>query len=147
MLYGARLWAGTGTQTIQTIKLGLIAAAAVALSACALDGSRRAEGPAEIRLAPYTLLKVARTLIFLPPAEGLKLMQALGERPGAEVLGVVLANTEETPRMLVIFAKSRDARGMPEIELVGWDEAPAARSFIEELLLAREKSGSGTDIR
>jgi uncharacterized membrane-anchored protein len=49
--------------------------------------------------------------------------------------------------MLIIFAKSRDARGVPEIELVGWDEAPAARSVIEELLLAREKLGSGTDFR
>ena len=90
---------------------------------------------------------VYRTLIFLPPAEGLKLMQRLGERPGAEVLGVVLTHNEATPRMLIIFAKSRDARGMPEVELVGWDEAPAARSYIEELLLARDKSGSGTDFR
>ena len=117
----------------------------MALGACALDATRRAEGPAEIRLAPHTQLNVARTLIFLPPEEGVKLMHTLGERPGAEVLGVVLTNDAATPRMLIIFAKSRDARGVPEIELVGWDEAPAARSFIEELLLARQKSGSGTD--
>jgi uncharacterized membrane-anchored protein len=127
----------------------LIAAGATALalitSACTLDATQRAEGPAEILLAPYTHLKLARTLIFLPPAEGLKLMQTLGERPGAEVLGVVLTHDEATPRMLIIFAKSRDARGVPAVELVGWDEAPAARSFIEELLLARQKSGSGTD--
>ena len=117
----------------------------MALSGCTLDATQRAEGPAEILLAPHTHLKIARTLIFLPPAEGLKLMQRLGERPGAEVLGVVLTHNEATPRMLIIFAKSRDARGMPEVELVGWDEAPAARSYIEELLLARQKSGSGTD--
>jgi uncharacterized membrane-anchored protein len=115
------------------------------MAGCALDATQRAEGPAEIRLAPYTRLQVARTLIFLPPAEGLKLMQRLGERPGAEVLGVVLTHNEAPPRMMIIFAKSRDARGQPEIELVGWDEAPAARSFIDELLLARQKSGSGTD--
>ena len=127
------------------MKAAIVAAALAALGGCALDGSRRAEGPAEVLLAPYTHLKVARNLIFLPPAEGLKLMHTLGERPGAEVLGVVLTHDEATPRMLIIFARSRDARGMPEIELVGWDEAPAARSFIEELLLARQKSGSGTD--
>ena len=40
---------------------------------------------------------------------------------------------ETTPRMLVIFATGSDARGTPHIELVGWDEAPAARSFMEEL--------------
>jgi len=121
--------------------------AALALGACALDATRRAEGPAQILLAPHTQLKVERTLIFLPPEEGLKLMHKLGERPGAEVLGVVVTNDAATPRMLIIFAKSRDARGVPEIELVGWDEAPAARSYIEELLLAREKSGSGPDFR
>jgi len=117
------------------------------LGGCMLDATRRTEGPAQIALAPHTQLKVERTLIFLPPAEGIRLMHTLGERPGAEVLGVVLTNDAATPRMLIIFAKSRDARGVPEIELVGWDEAPAARSVIEELLLAREKLGSGTDFR
>jgi uncharacterized membrane-anchored protein len=68
--------------------------------------------------------------------EGVKLMQRLGERPGAEVLGVVLT-TEQIPRMLILFDGGRDARGVPKVELVGWDEAPAARSFIDELLLAQ----------
>jgi hypothetical protein len=63
-------------------------------------------------------------------------MQRLGERPGAEVLGVVLT-TEQIPRMLILFDGGRDARGVPKVELVGWDEAPAARSFIDELLLAQ----------
>jgi uncharacterized membrane-anchored protein len=111
---------------------------AAAASGCALDGRQRAAGPAEIKLAPFTRLKVARDLIFLPPAEGLRLMQRLGERPGAEVLGVVLTHTEDPPRMLIIFAKERDARGVPKIELVGWDAAPEARSFIDEILLAEK---------
>ena len=65
-------------------------------------------------------------------------MRELGERPGAEVLGVVLTD-EATPHMMILFAKSRDARGRPDVELVGWDEAPAARSFIEELKLAQQR--------
>ena len=109
-----------------------------ALSGCALDGTYRTEGPARIDLAPFTRLSIARTLIYLPPAEGLKLMQELGERPGAEVLGVVLTD-EATPHMMIVFAKSRDARGRPQVELVGWDEAPAARSYIEELKLAERE--------
>jgi hypothetical protein len=63
-------------------------------------------------------------------------MQRMGERPGLEVLGVVLT-TERIPRMLILFDGGRDSRGVPKVELVGWDEAPAARSFIDELLLAQ----------
>jgi uncharacterized membrane-anchored protein len=100
-------------------------AGAALMAGCALDANRRAEGPAEIALAPYTRLKVAPELIFVPPADAVQLMQHLGERPGAEVLGVVLTR-ERTPRMLILFATSRDARGVPAIELVGWDEASLA---------------------
>src|SRR3954464_15375590 len=99
---------------------------------CALGGTYRAVGPAKIRPAPSTELSIARTLIYLPPAEGMRLMRELGERPGAEVLGVVLTD-EATPHMMILFAKSRDARGRPNVEMVGGDEAPAARSFIEQL--------------
>jgi uncharacterized membrane-anchored protein len=111
----------------------------VVLGGCALDGSQRTSGPATIDLAPFTQLTIARKLIYLPPAEGLKLMQELGERPGAEVLGVVLTRDELTPHMMIVFAKYRDARGRPAVELVGWDEAPGARSFIEEILLAERQ--------
>jgi len=37
------------------------------------------------------------------------------------------------PRMLLIFVKG------PDIEFVGWDEAPEARCFIDELLIAERK--------
>ena len=111
---------------------------AAALGGCAVDGSQRTSGPARIDLAPFTRLTIARTLIYLPPAEGMRLMRELGERPGAEVLGVVLTD-EATPRMMILFAKSRDARGRPDVELVGWDEAPGARSFIEQLKLAERE--------
>jgi hypothetical protein len=108
------------------------------LTSCALDATQRSEGPAEIRLAPHTRLRLAQSLIFLPPAQGVKLMHLLGERPGAEVLGVVVSHADTPhPRVLILFASERDARGVPRIAPVGWDEAPAARSFIEELLLAQ----------
>jgi len=113
-----------------------------ALGGCALDGTYRASGPARIDVAPYTQLSIAHKLIYLPPAEGVKLMNRLGERPGAEVLGVVLTD-EARPLMMIIFVKSRDAKGRPDVELVGWDEAPAARSFIEELKLAERERVRG----
>ena len=108
------------------------------LGGCALDGTYRAAGPARIDVAPHTQLSIARKLIYLPPAEGMRLMSELGERPGAEVLAVVLTD-EETPLMMIVFAKSRDAKGRPDVELVGWDRAPAARSFIEEMKLAEQE--------
>jgi uncharacterized membrane-anchored protein len=100
------------------------------LGACSL------RGPAGIELAPRTHLKLSRDLIFLPPEEGVKLMRSLGERPGAPVLGVVLT-TDETPRMLILFDGGRDERGLARVEFVGWDDAPGARSYIEELLIAQ----------
>jgi uncharacterized membrane-anchored protein len=100
---------------------------------------RPAEGPAEIQVTPRISLKLPRTLAFLPAADGLKLMHALGERPGAEVLGVVVTRAEGTPRMMIIFAKARDAQGVSDVELVGWDEVPAIRSLIQEILLAQER--------
>ena len=55
----------------------------------------------------------------MPPAQAVKL---IGARTDGDVLGVMLTR-EPTPHMLIIFAKSRDARGVPAIELLGWDEA------------------------
>lgn len=113
-------------------------ALALALGGCAIDARHRVEGPAEVRIAPRVQLKLARTLAFLPPADTLKLMHALGERPGAEVLGSIVTRTQDVPRMMILFAGEPDARGMPQIELVGWDEVPSVRSLIQEILLARE---------
>jgi uncharacterized membrane-anchored protein len=94
-------------------------------------------GPAEILLARQTQLKLPRSLVYLPPAEAVRLMRVLGERPGAEVLGAVVTHDELVPRMLILFAGERDPRGVPKVDVVGWDEVPAARSFIQELLLAQ----------
>jgi uncharacterized membrane-anchored protein len=96
-------------------------------------------GPAEIELAPRTHLKLSRDLIFLSPDEAVKLMQSLGDRPGAPVLGAVLT-TDETPRMMVLYDGGRDERGQRRVELVGWDDAPGARSLLQELLVARARN-------
>src|SRR5207245_7007632 len=50
---------------------------------------------------------------------------------------VVVDKALDPPHVLIIFATSRDARGVPEIELVGWDDAPQVKSLIQELLLAQ----------
>jgi hypothetical protein len=109
----------------------------VAAAGCALEPSYRSEGPARIRIAERTFLQLPRHLVFLPAEEGTRLMRAMGERPGTEVLGVVVDKALDPPHVLIIFATSRDARGVPEIELVGWDDAPQAKSLIQELLLVQ----------
>ena len=109
------------------------------LGGCVLDPIRSSEGPVEVELAPRVSLKVPRYLAYLPPEDGVKLMRALGERPGAEVLGVIVTRTEAPPRMMIIFAKFRDAQGSPELDFVGWDEVPQIGSLIEQMLIARER--------
>jgi uncharacterized membrane-anchored protein len=100
------------------------------LGACSL------RGPGDIEVAERTRLKLPRDLVFLPPDEAVQLMHALGERPGARVLGAVLT-TDETPRMLILFDGGRDERGLRKVDLVGWDDVPAARTYIEQLLIAQ----------
>lgn len=92
-----------------------------------------------MELAPRTTLKLSNQLAYLPPEEGVKLMNALGERPGAEVLGVIVTRTEAPPRMMIIFARSRDLHGVPTLDFVGWDEVPQIGSLIEQMLIARER--------
>ena len=107
------------------------------LAGCAVSADKRTAGPAEIPIAPATSLKVPGTLIFIPAGESVRLMRAMGERPGAEVLGAVLNQDPQRPLMMVIFATSRDARGVPTLELAGWDEAPPAKAVIEQYLIAQ----------
>ncbi len=107
------------------------------LAGCAVTADKRTPGPAEIPIATATTLRIPGTLLFVPAEETVRLMRAMNERPGAEVLGAVLNQDAQRPLMMVIFAASRDARGVPRIELVGWDDAPAAKALIEQYLLAQ----------
>ena len=103
------------------------------LAACAHGG------PEGLEFSAHTYLKLPRDLIFLAPEETAKLMAKMGERPGARLLGAVLT-TDETPRMLVLYDGGLDERGLVKVDLVGWDDAPGARSLVQELLLARARN-------
>lgn len=109
------------------------------LTGCAIPPTQWAAGPVTVNIAPGTSLKIPAHLAFLPPEDGIKLMSALGERPGAEVLGVVVTRTEAPPRMMIIFAKSYDAKGKPQLDFVGWDDVPQVGGLIEQMLIARER--------
>jgi hypothetical protein len=112
---------------------------AALLSGCAVPPTQWAVGPVTVNIAPQTSLRIPRHLAYLPAEDGIRLMSALGERPGAEVLGVVVTRTEAPPRMMIIFAKSYDERGKPQLEFVGWDDVPQVGGLIEQMLIARER--------
>jgi hypothetical protein len=42
--------------------------------------------------------------------------------------------------MLVLYDGGLDERGMRKVEFVGWNDAPEARTLVQELLLARARN-------
>ncbi|HWI38668.1 MAG TPA: hypothetical protein VNU64_19610 [Burkholderiales bacterium] len=101
-----------------------------------LVGACAQRGPEGLELAAHTYLKLPRELVFVPPEAVAKLSAV---RPGASLLGAVLT-PDETPRMLLLYDGGVDARGLRKVELVGWDDAPGARSLVRERLLARARN-------
>ena len=77
--------------------------------------------------------------MFLAPEDAVKLMHSMGDRPGAPVLGAVLT-TDDPPRMLVLYDGGPGERGTRRVEFVGWDDAPGARTLVQEILLARARN-------
>ena len=89
----------------------------------------RVNGPRDIKLAERTFLALAEGLVYIPAAQADRLLRAMGERPGLEVLGVVVTDAPDPLLIAVIYAKGRSARGVTEVEVVGWDHAPEMMPF------------------
>jgi uncharacterized membrane-anchored protein len=122
----------------------------------AVEAANKAKvsGPSDIKLADQGVLKLPAGLIYIPAQEAGRLLQAMGNRIGDGLLGMVMSSegnwfvvmrlvkagyvkdddakdwkadellsgikegTEESN-------KERRARGLPEIEVLSWVEAPA----------------------
>ena len=69
------------------------------------------------------MLKLAPGLTFLTAEEGTRILRAMGEDPGDNLLGVVVQETPQSVRMMLLY---------PD-EVVGWDEAPALKFFIAQI--------------
>jgi uncharacterized membrane-anchored protein len=111
-------------------------------------------GPAEVRLGDHAVLKLPDGVVYVPPAEGGRIMVAMGNTAGNGLLGLVFP-TDEADWMVVMryvdagYIRDDDARdwnaaelldnlkrgteeinrervrrGIPELELLGWIEAP-----------------------
>ena len=97
----------------------------------AVDEAQKSKvnGPRDIKLAERTFLALAEGLVYIPAAQAERLLRAMGDRPGLEVLGVVVTDAPDPLLIAVIYAKGRGARGVTEVEVVGWDSAPGMMPF------------------
>ncbi|MGQ0650771.1 MAG: hypothetical protein ACT4P4_00665 [Betaproteobacteria bacterium] len=84
----------------------------------------RVDGPRDVRLTDGTILSLFHGLSYIPTAEGEAIMRALGERPGPGLLGVVVTDSPDPVLIAVLYARGRNARGVPQVEVVGWDPIP-----------------------
>lgn len=150
-------------------------AAAEAEWKAALAAAQKAHvaGPSEVKLVDQATFKLPKGFIFVPAAEGKRLLVAMGNRVSNNVLGVVFPASDARWFVVMQFHKSgyikddeaanwktdellkglkagteqsnadRRKRGMPEVEVVGWVEAPAYDAATHRLvwsLSSREKN-------
>jgi uncharacterized membrane-anchored protein len=90
--------------------------------------SVRIDGPAEVRIAGRMVLRLQAGLAYVPSAEGERLLRAMGQRPSGKILGVVVSGGAET-EVAVVYAKDPLIRGFPDLEVVGWNQAPGLGRF------------------
>jgi uncharacterized membrane-anchored protein len=122
----------------------------------AIEAAQKAQvpGPSDIKLADQAVLKLPKNFVYIPPAEGQRLMQAMGNRVGEGLLGLIFPDSDAQWFVSMRFLKSgyikdddakewktdellkdlkegteesnkeRRTRGFPEIEVTGWVEAP-----------------------
>ena len=135
---------------------GAPTAGAQAEMQAAIDSAQKAQvsGPSDVKLTDQAVLKLPQGFLYIPPAEGQKLLTAMGNRVGDGLLGLIFPDSNAEWFVAMRFMKSgyikdddakewktdellsglkegteesnkeRRARGYPEIEVVGWIEAP-----------------------
>ena len=111
-------------------------------------------GPSDVKLADQAVIKLPKGFVYVPPTEGQRLLKAMGNRGGDGLLGLIFPDSDAEWFVAMRFVKSgyikdddakewkvdellsglkegteesnkeRIARGFPEIEVVGWIEAP-----------------------
>jgi uncharacterized membrane-anchored protein len=122
----------------------------------AIEAAQKAQvpGPSDIKLADQAVLKLPKGFVYIPPAEGQKLLTAMGNRGGEGLLGLIFPDSDSPWFVAMRYLKSgyikdddakewktdellknlkegteesnqeRRTRGFPEIEVTGWVEAP-----------------------
>ncbi|HEY6864151.1 MAG TPA: DUF2167 domain-containing protein [Burkholderiales bacterium] len=122
----------------------------------ALEAAQKAQvaGPSEVKLLDQAVLKLPAGHVYFPPAEAGRLLQAMGNRTGDDLLGAIFPdrfnwfivmrqvksgyvkdddardwNSDELLQSLkkgtAASNQDRRSRHIPEIEVIGWVEPPA----------------------
>jgi len=130
-------------------------------------------GPADIKVANQAVLHLPAGFVFIPTNESVRLLKALGNRPGMDVAGMIFPQ-EQQPGFVVVryiasgYIKDDDAkdwnademlasfkegteasneerrqRGFPEMEVVGWVERPAYDAQTHHLVWSAEARAKG----
>jgi uncharacterized membrane-anchored protein len=74
----------------------------------AIEAAQKAQvaGPSDVRLADQALLKLPKGFVYIPPAEGQRLMQAMGNRVGEGLLGLIFPESDAQWFVAMRFLKS-----------------------------------------
>ena len=151
-------------------------AAAQAEMQAAVEAANKAAvaGPTEIKLVDQAMLKLPGGLMYIPTAQAGRLLAAMGNRVGDNLLGVVVSPAADANWFVVMrFTKSgyikdddarewkteellanlkegteegnkeRRSRGISEIEVVGWVEAPKYDAGTHRLVWSLESKEKG----
>jgi uncharacterized membrane-anchored protein len=112
---------------------GQVSSAATHLQAIdtAFEQAKKAQvaGPAEIPLRDQALFKLPAGYLWVPEAEAAKLLQAMGNRTDARLLGIVLPQDERQNWMVV--AKHEDAGYIKDDDAKNWDVDALFKSLKE----------------
>ena len=130
-------------------------------------------GPSDVKLADQATLKLPKGYAYVPPAEGGRVLTAMGNRPGEGLLGLVFPESDDNWILVMRFAKTgyikdddardwktdellkglkegteesnkeRKQRGIPEIEVTGWVEPPAYDATTHRLVWSLASKGKG----
>lgn len=112
-------------------------------------------GPHDVKLVDQATLKLPKGFVYIPAAEGKRLLVAMGNRVGDNLLGLIFPDSDSQWFVVMQFHKTgfikdddakdwkadellasiregtaktnkeRRARNIPELEIVGWVEAPS----------------------
>ncbi|MGH8699104.1 MAG: DUF2167 domain-containing protein, partial [Burkholderiales bacterium] len=178
--------------------LRLAAAAAALLVAAAVQAQGQADaeieaafeaakpaavpGPSDVKLTDQATLKLPEGFVYVPPAEGKRIMTAMGNRVGAGLLGLVFPADDPEANWFVVMSyvdsgyirdddakdwnadellanlkagtdeanRDRKARGIAEMEVLGWVEAPRYDAAAHRLVWSaatKDKSEAGATPR
>jgi uncharacterized membrane-anchored protein len=140
----------------------------------ALEAAQKVQiaGPSDVKLIDQAVLRLPQGHIYFPPAEAGRLLRAMGNRTGDDLLGVIFpdrfnwfivmrhlksgyvkdddAKDWNADELLSSLKKGTDeanadrrARNIPEIEVIGWVESPAYDAATHRLVWSAQSRLKG----